>query len=168
MISWSAKNLICMKADKQADYDSVQGARTSAIPRGMCLLRNFCRSSLLPWYRMTFIDGNQRLNSSTQLDKVDKGPTTMKGPLIFLPLRWLRKPMVCTCNPRQLAKLELAITQCMVIHEHKQHMSFTMTNSEHWHMLFELCHSAYCTTSCCDSQTAGTLHTHLYNLTSWG
>ncbi|KAA6424145.1 MAG: hypothetical protein FRX49_06104 [Trebouxia sp. A1-2] len=49
-------------------------------PCGMCLVRSFWRSSLLPWYRMTFMEGSHRLNSSTQLDRVDRGPTTMKGP----------------------------------------------------------------------------------------
>ena len=47
--------------------------------------------------------GHQRCTSLTQLDSVDRGPITMKGPGTFMLRRCAKSPMVCHLqlpNPR--------------------------------------------------------------------
>ena len=46
------------------------------------------------------MSGHQRCTSPTQLDSVDRGPITMKGPWMFMLRRCAKSPMVCTCNCR--------------------------------------------------------------------
>ena len=67
-------------------------------PRGILVLRMFCRSCRVPWYSTAGWVGHQRSNSATQLGSVDSGPTTMKGPFTPLLRRWLSSPIVCTCS----------------------------------------------------------------------
>lgn len=44
------------------------------------------------------MEGHQRWTSDTQLESVDSGPITMKGPDTPWERRWENRPMVCTCN----------------------------------------------------------------------
>lgn len=50
------------------------------------------------------MDGHQRCTSETQLESVDSGPMTMKGPNTPWERRWANRPMVCTCEDRIHAK----------------------------------------------------------------
>lgn len=60
--------------------------------------RSCSRSALLPWYSRAGQDGRKRLNSLTQLGRVDRGPTTMKGPGTVLLRMYAIKPMVWACE----------------------------------------------------------------------
>ena len=44
------------------------------------------------------MDGHHRWTSETQLESVDSGPMTMKGPYTPWERRWANRPMVCTCR----------------------------------------------------------------------